>query len=445
MRGEGDPRGIAFPLQSTTAMDAARASLAENAADVRDLVTHEVLSGLAVAIVSDDAKMAQGVLDKLRELQHPYPLAAVRERKFQFGGDSMRPTELAVELDARQFLRWWRSTQRCFDDGFELLRRCALRRRYDIMRYLLSNDEVERDLRSKLQEDHRRLLDLVADDADEIEPEFKDILNKMVTIYKELPGYPFSAFDEDGVPWVLEVWHLQAEVVDDYLGLLNPTIHDHERWFGYLFSYPTHITSPVDLGDHFLRLIKARSLSDSDRKEIVRYYQTVIEALKHVETFDYLVRKGFYEPKESFIMRILDVSPPLGYISGQTFRTRDFHCWDVRSELYFCLIFGLQRISGTPDSAWLAKAILLVEPGAALADCYGLIRVLLYHGANPDTHVIRRLMDKQDSERYQGLLEDIWAVKCFLRWGERQSIGGLPREILEMIMYSTWEPTPDES
>lgn len=39
-----------------------------------------------------------------------------------------------------------------------------------------------------------------------------------------------------------------------------------------------------------------------------------------------------------------------------------------------------------------------------------------------------------------GFADDVKAVKCFVRWGERQLFGGLPRETLEMIMYRAWEP-----
>lgn len=72
----------------------------------------------------------------------------------------------------------------------------------------------------------------------------------------------------------------------------------------------------------------------------------------------------------------------------------------------------------------------------------GLLRALIYAGADPHAYVVKQAVRDGISTHcnFRSFSSDIKAARYFIRWGERQLLGGLPREILEMIMYSAWEP-----
>lgn len=112
----------------------------------------------------------------------------------------------------------------------------------------------------------------------------------------------------------------------------------------------------------FWRLIKSRTLSDSDRREIVRLYEPLIESrLKNVELFAYLVKRNYYRVTESLVWGLLDVAVPFDY-EESGYHEDEVRNFDTRFALYHSFVFALQHLPTAPRASILAKAVSLVKP-----------------------------------------------------------------------------------
>lgn len=431
-----------------TAIDASASRLVrfKNSYVARALLLKDKLGVFAAAMLHDDPAQLASLMLVFPDIYSPQK---IQEPMVIDDGVVWHPLKIIAHLGAVRVLIWWIETFGPIpaEFGMVMLERCAMTNNFDLMRVLLSRPEVVDKVREDWERDPQQALSLVPD-GDDLLPEFMDILGAIVAIFKRLKisSSPDVSF-RNGVPWVLDLWGARSMVAEVHLDLLKPSLQDHERWFGYIFDKSHVENSITTLGIQFLWFIQAESLSDSDRREIVGRYRYLIESrLKDRIVFSYLVSNGLYEPKKSLLRGVLDVSPPFEY-DGSGYHEDDLAEFSTRLEIYSLFIFALKHVAGPPDAGLLAEAIRLVRPNGLLQGLRGLVRALLYHGADPQAYIVKRTIRSlaaNASERYTGFAEDIKAARSFLRWGERHLFGGLPREILEMIMYRTWEPREDQ-
>ncbi|KAI9018815.1 hypothetical protein DFJ74DRAFT_675051 [Hyaloraphidium curvatum] len=113
-----------------------------------------------------------------------------------------------------------------------------------------------------------------------------------------------------------------------------------------------------------------------------------------------------------------------------------------RRHLFLCLHLVFRRASaaGFPPTAehlaWLLSSIYESEaPHRCLRSL--VLLLLFYEGPKPGERLDRSTKENAE-KRYRGLVEDVLEVARWRRWIDRGSLGGLPPELTQEIMFRTW-------
>jgi len=126
---------------------------------------------------------------------------------------------------------------------------------------------------------------------------------------------------------------------------------------------------------------------------------------------------------------------------------------EMRLQVFRSLAFLLSRFPEAANVSILARAVDLAKNEQAdwtqgmeitqpWRGAHGLVRLLIFHGANPHDILVRNVVLNKSRNawgRLRGYRDDVLDAVYWKRWLEEQSIGGLPPEIVEMIMLWSWE------
>lgn len=224
---------------------------------------------------------------------------------------------------------------------------------------------------------------------------------------------------------------------------LGPTLENEETFFRCAFNpmRPARFRRVL----HLLRLrMLKEGRSVEEMKPVVDKYRSVfVHRCKVTNIFKFLCRNNLYEPNAALLYGILDFSWNKSSTTGaQLNLSKRFDRMEVFNALCWAITTG-KGLMQFIDSYHLQEAIGLIAGQAAslnqpMAGNRGLVRVLLYflyHRVNPIDFAVKQ---KVLEVGYNGFANDIYEVKCWIRWAQLQSIGGLPKEILEMIMMEKW-------
>ena len=241
----------------------------------------------------------------------------------------------------------------------------------------------------------------------------------------------------DGTLTFLEAYCIYSESSDKDLA--------HGNGAGLFTLVDTLIDPELEDRDDRIRQI-IRRLPSHRLKHIVKD----VSSLRRLEKLDILIPdqtliawllsmpRGFITPRGT--QNTLNPSPATSAVRRQIFRS-----------LAYILAYAEKKTGSPASSSDLASAIGQVVPSGALRGHSGIIRLFLYHGADPLLVDVARSVPHRNrldvfssaqpsnDQLYRGLHTDIMQALYWQRWIGKKLIFDLPSEVSSQIMMCLWE------
>ncbi|KAI9016627.1 hypothetical protein DFJ74DRAFT_677838 [Hyaloraphidium curvatum] len=261
-------------------------------------------------------------------------------------------------------------------------------------------------------------------------------------IFAELPGFARTGenvFDGAGGP---RFWrHKHPELGEALCAIgLGPDYAHRATFFGGLLSDGAVGMSRGEAAAAFARCLGAPTLSDGDRRLIVGEYADRFETyFKHLGLFEALADLGLWTPPADFVRKILTFGPPpLSDASSDPDDRQTIDLSDpARRGAFRLLHLALTKLGLPAAPQDLALAVRLAKASGPLPGARGPVRLLIHSGADADSPIVKQAV--LEGPRYAGFKADKEEARCWRRWAEAGSLGGLPAELVERIALERWE------
>lgn len=247
----------------------------------------------------------------------------------------------------------------------------------------------------------------------------------------------------------------------DQLDLIRPTSDTFRDYFDWFFRDARTLIAVHDLPRAFLFCLDRPCLADDDRAKIVKHYGYFTKVLfKDPFYYKSLERRKIYEPTPLLVDNLLDFGAEL---DQRTIGFRDdLGSSASRLHVFRSLIYALNKYPEQATPQMLVKVIGMVysaplytqvtDPADAryrwfyhrshaMGHNFGLVRLMLYFGADTRDDKVKIAVSGHGkwSGVVQKFAEDVREVRYWRRWGDQKLFGGLPPEVLEIIMFQSWE------
>lgn len=380
---------------------------------------------------------------------------------FEGNPDTITPPEVAIVCGSLRFLEWWHVR----------IGRMPLKKMLDIacrqavpksLEWLIENKTKllpklnDRDLETLFgsRDQLRECLEAIGEYEcyDLSERTSPDCLRLLAPFTKQFHDYPTL---QDRGTGDLGALIMNPRISTETYNVLHkdwghgPTTSNWTEMFPWLFHIsPYAAYAPYGAAHHFWLVLEDFFPEEEDKIMIVKHFsKDILRYFKLPRFLRFILKHEILPLDANLVASIHGIDPEI----HTSFISRT--CRDIFDGLIMVLPNIAAKNNGCAASSWdLAAAISNVKAlpatsakstrkAKAIEGFNGLVRLLLYFGAEPDHVQVRKAIRLDSEGEYKGLIEDILDVERWKRWEQSGNFCGLPSEITRMVMFRVWRGT----